>query len=291
VAKRKAVPGLPLTLIYDAPVECPAREALRGAVENLVTSERARPLSVRVTISKVADSYQASIDSAGGSPRVLRGSTCSEVVEGTSVVLALAVTPQGVAAAEPQAKEATAFGATPPAPSLAARETRAIVGASARGDVGTLPHATLGFGGQLGVERRRWSAYLAGSYWMTAEGTLPSEPALGGKFSWWTGAAIGCGAPVAGGLRLDLCAGAELGALSGVGTGMLSPSKEPSTAWAALSATFGARWAISAGFRLQGSLGVAVPVLGRRPFTLGGARVHEPAAVAARAEVGPELVF
>jgi hypothetical protein len=287
------VPGLPLTLVYDAPVECPAQEALRGAVENLVTSERARPLSVRVTISKVADSYQASIDSAGGSPRVLRGSTCSEVVEGTSVVLALAVTPQGRAANEQAAKEVPASGTPRRSSPFAARETRGIVGASVRGDVGTLPHATLGFGGQLGLERSRWSAYVAGSYWMTAQGSLPSEPTLGGKFSWWTGAAAGCGAPVTGALRLDLCGGAELGVLSGVGTGIgiLPPSQDPSTVWGALTASFGASWAISGGFRLQGSFGVAVPVLGRRPFTLDGAKVHEPAAVAARAEVGPELVF
>lgn len=289
--KTRGVPGLPLTLVYDAPVECPAQEALRGAVANLVTSERARPLLVRVTIRKFGDSYQASIDSAGGSPRVLRGSTCSEVVEGTSVVLALAVTPQGVAGNEQQAKDVRAAGAPRRSPPLAAAETRGIFGASAKVDVGTLPHATLGFAGQLGLERSRWSAYVAGSYWMTAQGTLASEPALGGKFSWWTGAAVGCGAPVTGALRLDLCGGAELGVLSGVGTGVLSARKNPSTAWAALTASFGARWAISSRFRLQGSVGVAVPLLGRRTFTLNEAPVHEPAAVAARAEVGPEFVF
>ena len=285
------VSGLPLTLIYDAPVECPAQEALRVAVENLVTSERARPLSVRVTISKWGDSYQASIDSAGGSPRVLRGSTCSEVVEGTSVVLALAVTPQGLAGSEEEAKDVRASEVPRRSSPLAVRETRVIVGASARGDVGTLPHATLGFGGQVGLERGRWATYVAGSYWMTAQGNLPSEPAFGGKFSWWTGAALGCGAPVTGALRLDICGGAELGVLSGVGTGSLSARKSPSTAWGALSASLAARWAISGGFRLQGSFGVAVPLLGRRPFTLDGAPVHEPAVVAARAEVGPELVF
>jgi hypothetical protein len=283
------VPGLPLTLSYDAPVECPAQEVLRSAVENLVTSERTRPFSVRVVISKVADSYQASIDTAGGSPRVLRGSTCSEVVEGTSVVLALAVTPQERAANG--AKPVPALGTPRRSSALAARQTRGIVGASTRGDVGTLPHATLGFGGQLGLERSRWSTYLAGSYWMTAQGNLPSEPALGGKFSWWTGAITGCGAPVSGPLRLDICAGAELGLLSGVGTGLLSAPKNPSTAWAAVTASFGARWVISGGFRLQASFGLAVPWLGRRPFTLNGAPVHEPAAVAARAEAGPELVF
>jgi len=96
---------------------------------------------------------------------------------------------------------------------------------------------------------------------------------------------------VTGALRLDLCGGAELGVLSGVGTGTLSPRNNPSTAWAALTASFGARWAISGGFRLQGSFGMAVPLLGRRPFTLDSSKVHEAAAVAARAEVGPELVF
>jgi hypothetical protein len=286
------VPGLPLTLVYDAPVECPAREALRGAVENLVTSERTRPLSVRVTISKVGDSYQASIDTAGGSPRVLRGSSCSEVVEGTSVVLALAVTPQGRANDEQAAKKAApAPGPNQRITPLTARETWGIIGASVRGDVGTLPHATLGFGAQLGLEQSRWSAYVTGSYWMTAKGSLPSQPTLGGEFSWWTGAAVGCGAPVTGAVRLELCGGAELGALSGQGTGGLSPSKNPSTPWAALTASFGARWAISGGFRLQGSFGLAVPLLGRHPFTVDGAKVHEPAAVAARAEAGPELVF
>jgi hypothetical protein len=277
---------LPLTLVYDAPVACPAQESLRSAVENLVGGDQARPLAVRVTISKVGDSYQASIASPDGSARVLRGSTCSEVVEGTSVVLALAVTPRGLARSEQQAP-----GAAPRSSTIAARETRWVVGASARGDVGTLPHTTLGFGGQLGLEGSRWSAYTAGTYWMTARGTLPNKDALGGDFSWWTGAAVGCGAPATGVLRLDICVGTELGVLSGVGVGLLSPRERPSTVWGALTANVGARWAISRGFRLQAGLGVAVPFLGRRPFTLDGAQVHEPAVVAARAEVGPEIVF
>jgi hypothetical protein len=291
VAKRRPMPGLPLTLIYDAPIECPAQEALRGAVENLVTGEQARPLSARVTISKVGDSYQASIASAGGSARVLSGSTCSEVLEGTSVVLALAVTPQRLATSEQRAQGIQVPQARQRNTPDVARETRWVLGASAKGDVGTLPHATLGFAGQIGLERSRWSAHAAGTYWLSARGTLPINPTLGGDFSWWTGAAAGCGAPMTGALRLDLCAGAELGVLSAVGVGSLSPRRNPSTFWGALTATVGARWAISGGFRLQGNFGVAIPLVGRRPFVLDNAPLHEPGEVAGRAEVGPEIVF
>jgi len=287
VAQGSWMPGLPLTLVYDAPQECPAQEALRSAVENLVSGDRARPFAARVTISKAGDAYQASIASAGGSARVLRGATCAEVVEGTSVVLALAITPKGAEVDQQRpAGEARRSNQAATAPA-----THGVLGAAARGDLGTLPHATLGFGGQLGLERSRWSAYLAGTYWMSARGGLPSKPAFGGDFSWWTFAAQGCGAPLTGPLRLDLCAGAELGRLSGVGVGESVRPQHRSTTWAAAGASLGARWAITGAFRLQASVGVAVPFVGRRPFTLDGARVHEPTAFAARAEVGPELVF
>ena len=287
------MPGLPLTLVYDAPIECPAQDALRSAVDNLVSGEQARPYSARVSISKVGNSYQATITSADGSARMLSGSTCAEVVEGTSVVLALAITPKGLAADKQRLSEAPAHAPTERSSANAAQATRWVLGASARGDVGTLPHATLGFGGQLGFERSHWSAHAAGTYWIPARGTLPSEPTFGGEFSWWTGAIVGCGAPVTGSVRLDLCAGAELGILSarGFGVGPLFSPGHPSTAWGAVLASLGARWAISGAFRLQGSLGVAVPFLGRRQFQLDGTDVHEPSVVAARAEVGPEIVF
>lgn len=290
MAQGSWMPGLPLTLVYDAPLECPAQEVLRSAVENLVSGDRARPFAARVTISKAGDGYQASIASAGGTARVLRGATCAEVVEGTSVVLALAITPKGAEVEAQRPAGEARRAASPGNPAAAAPATHGVLGAAARGDLGTLPHATLGFGGQLGLERSRWSAYLAGTYWMTARGALANQPGLGGDFSWWTFAAQGCGAPVTGPLRLDLCAGAELGRLSGVGVGVAN-KEHPSTNWAAASASLGAKWAISGAFRLQATLGVAVPFVGRRPFTLDGTRVHEPTAVAARAEVGPELVF
>jgi hypothetical protein len=283
--------GLPLTLVYDAPVECPAQDSLRGAVENLVAGQQSRPFSARVMITKVGNSYQATLTSEGGSARVLSGSTCAEVVEGISVVLALAISPKGVTAEQAKPSEAPAGEAARHNSAAAGRVTRWVAGATARGDAGTLPQATLGFGGQLGLEGHRWSAYAAGTYWLNARATLPSDPTLGGEFSWWTGAAVGCGAPVVGAVRVDVCGGAELGRLSGLGFGALSRQEHPVTAWGALTASLGARWAISGGFRLQGGLGLAVPFLGRRPFELGGARVYEPGVVAARAEVGPEIVF
>lgn len=279
------MPGLPLTLEYAAPAECPAQRALTAAVENLVAADRARPLSVRVTIEKAGKAYEARINSADGSARVLSGSSCEEVVEGASVVLALAITP-GAAAEEPLGGPASPAASTrPPKP-----DTHALLGAGARGDAGTLPHTALGFGGQLGVEHGRFSAYVAGTYWLGERTSLAAQPTLGGDFSWWTAAVTGCAAPATGVLRLDLCAGAEVGRLSGSGFGFPG-TRTSATPWIAGVGSLEASWAISAGFRLRAVVGAAVPFVGRRPFLLDGARVHEPSAVAGRAEIGPEVVF
>ena len=254
-------------------------------MENLVAPEGARPLATRVTIEKVGAAYQARISSADGSARVLSGSTCEEVVEGASVVLALAITPKS-AAEEPAAAPAHGARSTRPA----AADTHAFLGAAARGDVGTLPHPTLGFGGQLGLERAGFSAYAAGTYWLGQRSRLAAQPTLGGDFSWWTVALAGCVAPARGVLRLDLCAGAELGQLSGSGFGFTG-TRTRSTPWVAGTASLAFSWAISAGFRLRAAVGGAVPFVGRRPFLLDGAQVHEPSVVSGRAEIGPEVVF
>jgi hypothetical protein len=211
------------------------------------------------------------------------------LVEATSVVLALSLTPDGKGGAPP-ANVQPARNVSP-AENAVDVPTRLVFGAAARGDVGTLPHATLGVGGELGIERGSWSLRALGTYFLGASGTLESAPALGGNFSWWTGGVLGCGAPSTGTLRIELCAGAELGVLAGQGTGAALASQHPSTLWFAASGNLAASWQLSGSLRLRTSLGVAFPLVGRRPFEINGQRVHEPSVVAGRAEIGPEVVF
>jgi hypothetical protein len=278
---------VPLTLEYAAPAECPSAATLREAVANLVIRERSRPFSVQVTVGLDGRSYRSTMVTSDGAHRVLSGPTCAEVVEATAVVLALAIGPKRVPV--PAGERGAPTQTVSPAAPTSSR--RLSAGASSRGDIGTLPHATLGFSGELGIHGARWSGRVAGTYWLGARGMLADAPRAGGEFAWWTGAAEACGVPGHAGLRLELCGGVELGRLGAHGIGV-PVKRHPSTPWGALTAEAGLTWPVSGWLRLRASLGVSLSFLGRRRFVLDDlGTVHEPAWVAGRAELGPELVF
>ena len=279
-----------LQLVYDAPAECPSAEALRSDVENLVAHDNVRPFTAHVTISNADGAYRSSITGADGSARTLSGSTCAEVLEGTAVVLALAISPKLGPSGHSEAGDAPT-SLPPPAVERSQEAFNVIVAASARVDVGTLPHAALGFAGQVGVERGAWSLRAGGVYWLASRGSLSDQPSLGGDFAWWTGGLTACAAPARGALRLDLCLGAELGRLSAVGRGVSNP-QHPDVLWGDVDAGVAASWALFSHLRLRAEVGAAATFSGRRAFILDGiARVHQPAPITGRAEFGPELLF
>ena len=108
------------------------------------------------------------------------------------------------------------------------------------------------------------------------------------------GSLLGCAPRLvrAGRLELGVCAGAELGWVSGNGTD-LTVSRDGGALWSAARAELGARWALGPeGFALELGIGALVP-LSRPEFSISGPDgvidVYRSGAVAGRASAGISL--
>jgi hypothetical protein len=164
------------------------------------------------------------------------------------------------------------------------------------GDAGSLPSPSLG--AALGAELR-WSKIelrALGTVLFERETQLdaPSSPAPGAKLALITGGLFACAAPF-GSLHARLapfaCFGAEIGRLSGVGTGVASP-RRGSALWAAPLVHVGAAWAVpDTALGLAMGLAVAAP-LARDEFALRDiGTVHQPPSVVGRLSVGVSVRF
>jgi hypothetical protein len=242
-----------------------------------------------------------SVERASGErrKRELSGESCGEVANAAAVALAMAIrekTEESTMEAEPP-PAATPVVRPPRAPrsKIAASTPRSAPASSVTPtvtvgavlDVGALPNPALGAELEAGIA---WRALYAG-----AEGAVFSPNQLdgpdgrGGDFQLWAAGVVACLGRPAAGLSAVVCAGYEIGALSGRGTGVTDPRSETTT-WQALRAELGVVVPFGAGF--SGVLrGGAVVPLQRREFVLDSELVHRPAAVGARFLAGIRVDF
>ncbi len=297
--------SLPLTMSYTAPVECPSEDAIRAAVARLVTKQKANEFSARVLIEAGGGEYTAQIVSSDGTERALTGQTCAAVAEAVEVVLALAISPSSGPRAESGAE--TNQDSTIPAKPVARVDTpvhpartdaeppfaRVMLGAGAAADWGTLPRIAGGLSGRVGLTSHVWSAVLDGTYWFEQRGLAAGSSTVGGDFTWWTVRPGGCAAALLAPIRLALCVGPELGRLNG--RGVVASARDAGTFWLAVDAWAELGLPISQHWRARAGLGLAVPIIGRRPFQLNGipgtVTIHQPAAVSGQGELGLDFVF
>jgi hypothetical protein len=292
LSARARADELPLTLSYNAPQDCPSLEAVRSAVRRL-TAKQAKPYSARVVIDEEQQRFTARITASDGTERTLVGNACSEVVEATAVVISLAISPS-----EPAPDAETASKPAASAPTAQSRPASAAVpavrfklGAAGVLDLGTLPQLDLGASARAGVTARTWSAALDATYWFLPENSrLPQNSKVGGDFSWWALLATGCLAPRAGSPRIELCAGPELGHLTGHGVGATSPH-DASTFRLGFQALAEVHLPLSERFRLRAGLGAALVVLGRRRFEIDGQELYQPHLFSGRGGLGAEFIF
>lgn len=162
-------------------------------------------------------------------------------------------------------------------------------------DVGSLPSASYGGGGRIGIKLRHFSGEVGVIDWAGARATIPkTNPPAGGDFhliSIFLGA---CPTWPLGAFDLGACADAELDVLRGSGFGV-SSTYENSSRWLSVGASTLARLKISRHFSLPLKLGVLLP-LEHPTFTLQGVaedqgRVHKPAKLMGRATLGVDWVF
>ena len=291
---------LRLTLDYSAPSGCPSAEAMQSAVRRLATKQT-EPYSARVAIESEQQRFTARINASDGTERTLVGNTCEEVAEATAVVLALAISPSSplgeTAPAPTPAKDAEHRKQHPPLASAGppGEPVHLKLGAAGVLDLGTLPHVDLGASARVGVTARTWSAALEGAYWLLPERrVLPQNSNLYGDFSWWALIATGCVAPLDGSPRIELCAGPELGRLTGRGGGVTSPAtstKDAGTYRLGIQALAEVHVPLSTHLRLRAGLGAAAVVLGRRAFEIDHLGLYSPPVVSGRAAFGVEFIF
>jgi hypothetical protein len=177
-----------------------------------------------------------------------------------------------------------------PARDAASNETRASVIVAVVADAGALPQVAPGLSLAAALDVGRFRVVALGALFATAEARLAAG---GGDFRLAFGGALGCWRRPVGHATGAVCAGAEVGALSGQGTGV-SNSKLGTALWLAPRAELDLAIPLVARVRLALAAGAAAPV-SRPSFveTVGGetVRVHRAAPVAARATAGIEVGF
>jgi hypothetical protein len=287
---------------------CPERDEVVFRVERAlgVALDAAPPLRFDVAVQRLAAGYGASLQ-VDGKTRTLNAPDCSKLADAVAVAVALAI-----GAHEPVANDAvTSAPVAPPSPSPPPRDVVEpdpaaapsegnapvpSVSAWLLGDAGTLPSVAAGaaLGAELGWRRLqlRVLALLLFEQHVDRSGQdgLPAE--AGADLALFAGSLSACAAAL-GSFRSEgvvfLCAGPELGRLSGSGTGV-SQRRSGGSLWLAPRVDVGGCWHVpGSNIDLSLSASAAAPLL-RDEFVLEGAvPVHRASNVIGRLGLGVGL--
>jgi hypothetical protein len=301
-------------LSWSGPADCAQSEQLMFQVERALGAPLADTghVHLQVHVARSAPTARALLRIADDgvepaiSERRLVAPDCEKLVDTLAVAIALAIeaaAPRAETAALPVVSAppppapvtlAVSNAAPPPLDATTSEPSNAaLTGPSPRvmarllGDVGSLPAPALGLGLGAQLAWSRFQVELLGALWLEQHPRLDSStvPGAGADVSLVTGSLSACTLPLGNGggpLAFALCAGWEMGRLSGVGTGIAGP-RRASGLWAAPSIEAGLTWR-PGGTRLGigARIGAATP-LGRSTFyveQLG--TVHQAASVVAR---------
>ncbi len=309
-------------LSWSAPGGCPDEAFVRAEVARLTRSQTTggAPLRVHASVSSSGPdrwrlelrSTRAGLDTS----RVLEGPACAPLADAATLIISMMVDPDAElpAPAEtpaPPPPVATTEPDPPPtvAPVVAPRRRRArrshraialvptrtrlrfVIGADAGLDVGLLPGASVSLRGAAGITYGPWRVELSGQYWPGSSVAHPTRAGVGGHFSLAAGGATACRDLAAGRVAaVGVCAGVEVGAVTGTSYGVALPETVRAP-WAA--ATAGGIGTLRLGSRIALRLqAVAViPVL-RPDYQLENiGTVHRLPAVGFRGLLGIEVHF
>jgi hypothetical protein len=296
-------------IVLDAGAGCADSGELEFQVERALGQPLAQVSSARflVHVQPVPAGFRAELEiaeDAAAAPRgfrTLAASTCDELTQQVALAIALAL---GEHAVEPARAEPSG---APPSPS--SRETAASAEASSElepdtassgpalaasawliGDTGTLPAMAWGLGVGAGLGWPAFELRALGTLLPERKGSVdPGDPrSAGAEIGLLAGGVMAC-LPLAlnhAALELSACAGGELGALSGSGTGVSTPYHQR-TLWAAARFDAAARWMLPhTALAIEALLTAAAP-LSRDEFVLRDiGSVHRPESVLGRAALG-----
>ncbi|HET9932721.1 MAG TPA: hypothetical protein VFQ35_18585 [Polyangiaceae bacterium] len=280
-----------VALTSNAPSECESAEHIEVSVDELVRRAQGEPLRASLSIVRTAAGYSATLQIHGTEPRSLSAPSCEAVVEAVTVILALAIDPQ----ANTHTRRAPKSSPEEPKPAVERRPSvfRFDAGAASTFDTSTLPHVALGASAKAGLWAPRWSIDAVATYWLPASRSLPNDPTVGGRFTWWTVGISGCVA-FAERPYLAACVEPELGRLEGSGSGTLDDRSVGAT-WLAVSAAPAVSLDLTRHFKFRAALGPALTLLGRHAFVLERSgenlEVHRPGRLSLRGRFGLDVLF
>lgn len=284
--------------VWEAPPECPSRALAERAVRDRVVNGALPPARVRVTALSSGYRVRILLDALERSERrerVLDVARCEDAADATAVIVALAVdAPASTSTAEKREGARGVPDAVPPSSRPPAREglgvDAVLLGAL---DVGSLPSASPGIVGAVGVHGRAMRAELqVGAYVPTArvvarQDATPAEASAGLFDVMGQGCLVG-----------SLAASLDAGACLGVGVGVL---------YARVRGIDAPRDDAAARFQGATTVRLGVPIAGRwsarldvgalfdpatRGFVVRGlGEVHRPSPVALRAGIGIAVIF
>lgn len=313
-------------LVLAQPSACDISEELSFRAERALEQPLATAADVRCTvyIEQDAQGFRARLElsspesSDAPRQRFFKAPTCEKLTDTLAVAIVLAIgskldepassrapsagSEESQASAVPADVDAAVPGSGDPG-STAVDATEPTVrvrwGASAAFvvDAGTLPAP--GWGALAGVSLggEALEVRLLGTYlWAREVSVVTSMPGSGAELALAGGSLLGCAPRLMRTERLELgvCIGAELGGISGRGTG-LSVTKDGSTRWLAARADAGARWTFGPKWLgLDLMLGAVVP-LQRSAFVISNEGealvVHRPSVLGLRASLGLDVGF
>jgi hypothetical protein len=265
-----------LSLIWDAPAQCPGTGYVEGSVRRFLDSpepplgdHEARPttpdtpVSARAKVSRAGTGWRAelSAETRGTNPskarRVFEGDSCTEVADATALVLALMVNPDKVATyhararrpANPSALVVAPRAQRNPAPQEQEEEARALYGSAssfASADIGTTPTAGFGGGFAAGILFHRLRVELVGILEPHHSASVSTTPTLSGggvgvDFRVVRSGERACFALLDGAFEIAPCAGVEIVWMTIRGFGIRQPGADDGT-WGEVVAGGAVRW-------------------------------------------------
>jgi hypothetical protein len=302
--------SVPVDLAWNAPAECPARDAVVDEVARVLSSSHERRVAVTVRADVSRDdsgrwhaALRVDMRDAHGE-RTLDAESCPAIASATAVIVAIAVEggmPEPVPGAPPPENPER------PVPQrVQLRASQVIVGAAAVIDASTWPSLAPGVEGTLGLAQS-WStwrvrAFATGGFfpWQDSSPLLSGSDAPGeyGRFELFTASVRACASLVRGAFDVGPCLGGEVDVMIGTGASIGPAQPTPdSGAWASALGSVLASWSFlrhAAIFLradafyapLPPQFGVYSPAPSRNPIN-----VYEPPHIGARGALGVEVRF
>ncbi len=279
----------PVELRWQGPTSCPAEGFYAALARHLgARADAAAPLRVQVRVAAESERRWTLelVVADGGAPRQLAADRCDTVVDAAAFIVAQAVEqaaaptvpepppplpepvptpPAPTPATPPPPRAAPEPREPPPAPPPRLRGALRLFGGPSGG---SLPAV----GGDLGLAAallgRGWRIELLGRGRLPVRKRADGEASVGARLAMWALGARACGVPGRRRLELPLCAGLELGQVTGRSEGLAS-SGRAALPWVAVTASPGLTWSPRSWLALTLQAELAVPLL-RHSFVITG---------------------